>query len=137
MRIIVLQGLPNRGKTSTINILHTILVDENGSQFIDRRQLGNEPNDFEEVVLWKNQRIAIYSMGDNSTTLAEAIHSYHRQNNDVMVCALSTRKPMIRANNAINKFERQRINKTVINSGIEAEEIDANTVDAQTLFNLL
>lgn len=132
MRITVLQGLHNTGKTSTLIIVWNLLL-QNGGVSTNRQPLGGDSNDFSDIVVRGNQRIAFYTMGDYSTYLANAIYEYDSQNCDVIVCALSTNNASIRANNAINQFNNTRINKTIVN--VQASEQQANITDAQRIFS--
>jgi hypothetical protein len=136
MRIIVLQGMPNIGKTRTLNLVYDMLVAPNGTGISTNRQpLGGDPNDFLDIVIRGNQRIAFYTMGDYSTYLSTAIYNYERQHCDAMVCALSTNTAKVRANNAINQFNNTRINKAVANNQVTEQK--ANITDAQTVLNLI
>lgn len=135
MRIIVLQGLPNTGKTRTLNLVYNLLVPNGGGVSTNRQPLGGDPRDFSDIVIRGTQRIAFYSMGDYSTYLANAIYDYDRQSCDVLVCALSTNTAKVRANNALNQFNAARINKTIAPN--PTAELAINTADAQTIFNLI
>jgi hypothetical protein len=134
MRIIVLQGMPNTGKTSTLNLAYHMLVSLNGNS-TNKRPYGGDPNDFKDIILWNNQKIGILSMGDQSTFIANEIRDFNQQNCDVVVCALSTNDSKVRANNALNQYNTTRINKTIaIHTN---EELLTNASDAQTIFNLI
>ncbi len=85
MRIIVLQGMPNTGKTRTLNLVYDMLVPNGGGVSTNRQPLGGDPRDFSDIVIRGTQRIAFYSMGDYSTYLANAIYDYDRQGCDVLV----------------------------------------------------
>jgi len=135
MKIIVLQGMPKTGKTTTLNLVYELLVPGGGGISTNRQPLGGDPHDFSDIILWNGNRIAIFTMGDFSTYLANAIYEYDRQNCSLVICALSTNTPKIRANNAINQFDSVRINKTIADDHIS--EHQANTTDAQTIFNLI
>lgn len=135
MRIIVLQGTPNTGKTSTLNLVYDMLVPNGGGVSTNRQPLGGDPNDFSDIVVREMQQIAFFTMGDYSTYLANAIYDYDRQGCDVLVCALSTNTAKVRANNALNQFNVTRINKTITPNA--TAELATNTVDAQTIFNLI
>lgn len=135
MRIVVLQGMPNNGKTLTLNEVWNVLCNTGGGNSTNRQTLGGDPNDFSDIVIRGQQRIAFYTMGDYSTPLANAIYDYDRQGCDVMVCALSTNSPKIRANNALNHFGATRINKTPAPNA--ATEQTVNAADAQTIYNLI
>lgn len=136
MRIIVLQGMPNTGKTRTLNLVYDMLVPNGGGVSTNRQVIGNPfQNDFSDIVIRENQRIAFFTMGDYSTYLANAINDYDRQNCDVFVCSLSTDTNKVRANNALNQFNAIRINKTIAPN--PTAELAINTADAQTIFNLI
>lgn len=136
MRIIVLQGMPNTGKTSTLNLVYDMLVPNGGGVSTNRQVIGNlSQNDFSDIVVRGTQRIAFFTMGDYSTYLANAIYDYNRQGCDVLVCALSTNNAKVRANNALNQFNTTRINKTIAPN--ITTELTTNTADAQTIFNLI
>lgn len=135
MRIIVLQGISNTGKTSTLNLVYNLLVPNGGGASTNRQPLGGDPNDFSDIVIRGNQRIAFYTMGDYSAYLANAIYDYDHQNCDILVCALSTNTAKVRANNALNQFNTTRINKTIASN--RNNPTTENTADAQTIFNLL
>ena len=135
MRIIVLQGMPNTGKTRTLNLVYDMLVPNGGGVSTNRQPLGGDPRDFSDIVVRGTQRIAFFTMGDYSTYLANAIYDYDRQGCDVLVCALSTNNAKIRANNALNQFNTTRINKTIAPNA--TAELATNTADAQTIFNLI
>jgi hypothetical protein len=135
MRVIVLQEIPNTGKTSTLNLVYNMMIPNGGGVSTNRLPLGGDPNDFSDIVVRAAQRIAFFTMGDYSTYLANAIYGYDRQNCDVLVCALSSNTAKLRANNALNAFSATRINKTIaVNS---TAELAANSADAQIIFNLI
>lgn len=134
MKIIVLQGMPSNGKTTTINIVWDLLI-KNGGKSLNKHSYGGDQNDFIDTVLWKSQKIGLLSMGDTSTLIAKEIRNFDSQNCDVVVCALSINNEKVRANNAINMYNNTRINKTVAQDKIN--ESAANIADAQTIYNLI
>lgn len=140
MRVIVLQGMPNTGKTKTLWLVRDLIL-SNGVQsepnafFIFGQYKIPHKDDFKDIIQYKGKRIAFYSTGDYSTYLADAIYDYDRLGCDVLVCALSINTAKIRANNALNHFNATRINKTVAPN--TNAELATNTADAQTIFNLI
>lgn len=132
MRIVVLQGMPNTGKTSALNLVYNMLVSSGGGRSTNRQSLGGDPNDFSDIVVRGTQRIAFFTMGDFSTYLANAIYDYDRQGCDVMICALSTNNAKVRANNALNQYNANRINKTI--AANKNNPTAENTLDAQQIF---
>lgn len=133
MRIIVLQGMPSKGKTTTLGILWN-LITSNGGNSTNRKSL-NTSNDFSDIVIINNQRVAFYTMGDYSNSLANAIYDYANQGCDILVCALSTNNSKVRANNAVNQFNTTRRNKTIASA--QTTEKQANATDAQWILNLI
>lgn len=136
MRIIVLQGMPNTGKTKTLNLVYDMLITNGGGVSTNRQVIGNpRQNDFKDIVIRGTKRIAFYTMGDYSTYLSNAIYDYNIQGCDVLVCALSTNNPKVRANNTLNQFNTTRINKTIAPNA--NAELATNTANALTIFNLI
>lgn len=140
MRIIVLQGMPNKGKTNTIWLVRDLLLNNGGIpipnefQFFGTNQIYYK-DDFKDIFDYNGMKVALYSAGDYSTCLANAIYDYDRQNCDVLVCVISTNTAKVRANNALNQFNTTRINKTIApNRNNPTAE---NTADAQIIFNSL
>jgi hypothetical protein len=138
MRIIVLEGLSNRGKTSTIWHVRDLLLNNMAIEN-SIHVYGTNPtyyvDDFLSIFDYNGKKVGVFSMGDNSTILAQEIYNFASQNCDVVVCALSTGTPKVRANKAINNFPNQRIPKTI--SPNASAELVTNTADAQTIFNLI
>lgn len=135
MRIIVLQGMPNTGKTRTLNLVYDMLVPNGGGVSTNLQPLGGDPRDFSDIVIRGNQRIVFFTMGDYSTYLANAIYDYDRQGCDVLICTLSINTAKVRANNALNQYNTTRINKTIAPNA--TAELATNSADAQTIFNLI
>ena len=118
MEIIALEGLSNTGKTTTIGLLYQMLLN-NGGIPTNKQQLGRDPNDFSDIVInYKNLKIAIFTMGDNSNAISQAIVNYNNLNCDFFVCSLSTGTSKIRANNRLNQYRNIRVQKTVVSQSI-------------------
>jgi len=64
MKIIVPQGMPNTDKTKTLNLVYSLLVPNGGGNSTNRQPLGGDRNDFSDIILKGNQRIAFFTMGD-------------------------------------------------------------------------
>jgi len=125
--------MPSKGKTTTLGILWN-LITSNGGNSTNRKSL-NTSNDFSDIVIINNQRVAFYTMGDYSNSLANAIYDYANQGCDILVCALSTNNSKVRANNAVNQFNTTRRNKTIASA--QTTEKQANATDAQWILNLI
>ena len=134
MRIIVLQGPHDSGKTATLNILfYDILA--SGGIFLPRTPLGGDPNDFSTEGNFLGQRIAIYTMGDLSSPVRTAVYDYASKGIDILICALSTNSSMSWANSAINHFTNVRHPKTF--STLLTNRASINRADASILFSLI
>lgn len=135
MRIIVLEGPSNKGKTTTIGLVYEIILHHGGNPTV-KQQLGNDPKDFKDIVTnYMNKKIGFFSMGDYSNELADAINYYAEENCDLLICALSIGEPQIRANNRLDNFKTTRINKTVVSD--VATECRVNVMDSLIILGLV
>ncbi|MDE5419783.1 hypothetical protein L3049_17470 [Labilibaculum sp. DW002] len=135
MNIIVLQGLSNSGKSTTIGLVYELLLSDGGIS-TNRQPLGGDPKDFSDIVInYKNLKIGFFSMGDNSNALSIAMDEYNSINCDLFICSLSTATKKIRANKKIDKFSSKRIDKTLANNIVT--ESQANKNDADLIFNII
>ena len=135
MQIIVLEGLSNTGKSTTIGLLYNLLLN-NGGTSTNKQPLGNDPKDFSDIIInYKNLKISIFTMGDNSTAISQAIQNYNNKNCDFFICSLSSGTPKIRAKKRINQFINTRIPKTIASQNITQSQ--ANNNDANTILNLI
>lgn len=132
MRIIVLEGLHNSGKTATLNILFYDML-ASGDIFSHRTPLGGDPNDFSTEGDFLGQKIAIYTMGDLSSPLRAAVYDYASKGIDILICALSNNFSMSWANSAINHFTNVRHPKT--SSSTLTNRSSMNRADASILLN--
>ena len=83
MKIIVLQGCKDTGKTTTLNDVCSLL----DNTFTPKIKVGRK-KDFERIINYKNKKIAIYSMGDYLNYCVEYIaKSIAAGNIDVLIFA--------------------------------------------------
>lgn len=134
MKIIVLEGKGNVGKTSTLNVLYYDIIAE-GAVMSPRIPLGGDANDFESIGDFNGEKIAIYTMGDFSSTLRTAIYNYSALGVDILICAINTNSKMAWANSAINHFSHVRHPKTT--TAITSTRSAVNRADASILFSLI
>lgn len=92
MKIILLAGNANVGKTSTMNIVYNRLIQEGA--ILDKgtppEQSEKKKKDFECVLLYKGQKVAVHSEGDFENECVEAIERF-RDRADVLVLACRKR----------------------------------------------
>jgi len=134
MRIIILEGSGDVGKTSTLNLLYYDIISE-GAVMSPRTPLGGDANDFESIGDLNGEKIAVYTMGDFSSTLRTAIYKYSALGVDILICAINTNSKMAWANSAINHFSHVRHQKTT--TAIISTRSVVNRADASILFSLI
>jgi len=126
MKIIVLEGIPTTGKTTTVGMVFAALL-SNGANQISFTPL-NMPNDFEAVVNYQNKKVAIYSQGDTLRDCYAAINKF-AQTMDVLVIAYSTKSTGLFIDPAL--FNEVRLQKTV--ASVTVHRMQANAIDCQTI----
>ena len=87
MKLIVLRGGPNEGKTTTLRLVYDILLFQ-GARIVVPRAPGRNTYDFKTVLEYEEKRIAIYSAGDLLYDVEEKIDEFDgKQNIDVLIIA--------------------------------------------------
>jgi len=90
MKIIMLAGESNAGKTTALNQLYERLVKDEKIEILKKRKpLGWGPNDFSAIVKYKNKTTAIVSAGDTLRETIKAIVQYAYC--DILVIGYNTR----------------------------------------------
>ena len=133
MKVIMLSGGNSCGKTTTLTIVYQMLL-SNSWKSTNKKPLGGNRKDFEDVVNKQNKRVAIFTMGDYSLQVISAMTKYNSQKVDVLVCACNSRfvKPYIE----IKKYVPNNIIQKSVTSS-KNMEITMNNNDATTIFNLI
>jgi len=76
MKIIVLTGKPNSGKTTTFEMLYDLLT-KNMKNKPKINKIPNTPKkDFQCILTYKKKKVAIFSAGDNLFLICSAIFIY-------------------------------------------------------------
>ncbi|MDP4239772.1 MAG: hypothetical protein Q8904_09935 [Bacteroidota bacterium] len=132
MRIITLKGDSDKGKTTTLNIVYNTLLN-NGGKSTNKQKLGGDPNDFFDLVIYNNQKIYFFTMGDYSGYLIDSIRDCNSKGYDLLICACNSR--FVRPFQEMNNYLHNIIDKTVVNSS--SLELAANNADATTIINLI
>ncbi len=132
--IIALKGKGGSGKTTTINILYELLVQ---NSYI--KQMGNckGKGDFTAILQKKNKLIGITSVGDNYDIVYQRLKDFVDLKCEVCVCACRTfdRKGhgTIAAINEFPSYQHIFINKTFDRNA--ATQTSTNIDDAREIFN--
>lgn len=127
MKIILLSGQPNTGKTTTLNDLYNDLIAKGASVHIVKLPLGGKSsNDFECVLKISGKLVAIYSMGDYIASCYEAIIKYAYC--DVLVLAYSDK-----FKNSIATVVGSCPHHVVVNKTIGSNQVQNNQMDVATI----
>jgi hypothetical protein len=130
MKIIMLTGDSNRGKTATLVFVHEILAAYKAKTTCFKRvedEKAKIQRDFSSVLIYRGKKIRIYSMGDEEDKLKEIL-SERKYN--FLVCA---------CNNEHRKFFRRadyRFEKTVAKT-YAYSRLEANLYDTGRIIELL
>jgi len=128
MKIIMLTGDSDRGKTSSLHFVHGILVTYGAKSTCVKCVENENHNDFSSVLKYQGKTIRIYTLGDIDCEdeIQEALSD---KKYDFLICA---------CNNVHRKFFKratQRIEKTVAET--IACRLAANWYDASRIIELL
>ncbi|MTK53450.1 hypothetical protein [Paludibacter sp.] len=131
MKIIMLSGPSDSGKTSTLNLVYNALL-SNGGVSLSKHKLGGDPNDFYDIVTYQGQRIAFYTMGDYARCLIDAMKNYSTSA-DVLICACNNH--FVLPYKSIRHYPHQIVQKTVANS--KSLHNSVNQSDANLIISLI
>ena len=134
MRIIALRGGDSCGKTATINLVHDRIILSGGVSTC-KTKVGGNIRDFSDVVNYKGQTVAFYSMGDLANATTKAINKYDALGIDVLV--ITSNIKFVRPIQLIVTFVHNLVIKTVAVPSNPANNLTANTTDTNTIFALI
>jgi hypothetical protein len=132
--IFALRGRGSSGKTTTIRLLHELLI-QNNYQILSTT-FNSQGGDFRTVFIKNDKKIGITSVGDTFDLVHDNLRSLIDDSCTICVCACRTYDRSGQGTNAaidsFTNFQKQYINKTIATS--VAQEQVANQNDAQILF---
>ena len=91
MKVVVLRGVSNSGKTTSLNMLYAELLNRGATPQSPQHALPGK-NDFECIVEYKGKRVAISTIGDYIFALGLAMGYYSALEVDTLVIADSNKK---------------------------------------------
>jgi hypothetical protein len=137
MKVIMLLGPSNKGKTTTMNLLYDELARYEENIVCPKSQLGGNPKDFECILKYDGKLVALYSMGDFSTCIIPAISAYEEKKCDVLVYTCNDK--FTRPKERIKKYPGSVIIPKSIGDNCEDRDmknhVDKNKLIAHILLN--
>jgi hypothetical protein len=92
MKIIILIGEKNQGKSCALHLVYEKLITDNGKG-VKTELLGDESRaDSFYIVNCKNKKIAIYTKGDYQNDFPDAKKKAEKENCDILICACNQKE---------------------------------------------
>lgn len=136
-KIIALRGKGDVGKSTTIRLLHTLLL-QNGFQLIDS-SFDPLRGDFRSVFIINGTNVGITSSGDNFKLVFDNLNALVKVGCTICVCACRKYDRKGHGTNAaidsFQNYQKQYIDKTIADT--DAQQNIANTADAQLLIDTI
>ena len=131
MKIVMLSGKTNCGKSTTLNLVYDYIHQKEGDIIEAKMVLGNPKyRDFECIIQYRDKTIAFYTMGDYSYCLLDAFEKYYTKC-DYLICACNTR--FVKPYKRICDFEHIIIDKSIAISLTQADCGVANSLDKEKI----
>ena len=92
--VLMLTGPSGCGKTTVLNLVYDDLKRKGGEEVQPRKQLGENPRDFEVVMRFRGKRIVFFTMGDYSKEISAAMHEHADANVLIMACNSKHKMPL-------------------------------------------
>ena len=118
MKVVILHGKHNSGKTTTFNHLYEELLSRKAEVCESKRELPGR-DDFECVLKYNDKKIALFSLGDYMFAIGSAVGYYTRANCDVLVVAHSLKTPI----HQNSLFKARKYPYVIINKELDGAEI--------------
>jgi hypothetical protein len=134
MRIIALRGRDSCGKTATLNLVYDRAIAVGGVA-TSKSQVGGDSKDFEDIVNYKGLQVAFFTMGDLSYATIDAIRKYDVLKVDVLIIASNIK--FVKPIKVIVTYSHNLIAKTIASPSNAANDLVANTTDANIIFRLI
>lgn len=91
MKVILLSGPSNSGKTTTLTLVYDELIRLGATVIRPKSPLGGDPADFECVVSYAGKVVAIFTMGDFAIEVVHAMSYYEGMGCDALIVANSNK----------------------------------------------
>jgi nucleosome binding factor SPN SPT16 subunit len=130
MRIIVLNGEPRRGKTTTLGMVYTTLI-SNGASLFYFNPDENE-KDFDALLGYQSKRVAIYSKGDKQGDCYDTITKYEKEAEVLVIAHSNDLNPLTITAEGLTSIS---LNKTVADS--VKTQVKDNAKDCHKIISLI
>ena len=90
MKLIILAGTANSGKSTTFRKLYTNFIKGN-TDFLIKSTFDENMADYQTIVEYKGYRVCIYSWGDNLDNVKGGMDYAAKNNCDILICASRTK----------------------------------------------
>lgn len=91
MKVIMLMGTPESGKTTTLNMVYDELAKSGATVISNKSQLGKDPQDFKCILQYQGKRVGIFTMGDYYEEIIYALGYFEGMGCDVLIIANSNK----------------------------------------------
>jgi hypothetical protein len=130
MKIIMLSGNDNCGKTTTLSLVYDAINPQPADIIAQKTTFGNPAGtDFECIIRHNGQIVAFFTVGDFSIMLTDAFKKYDGLHCDVLVCACNVK--LVRPYQQIQNYPHNIINKTMPRCS------SSNMIDRDRILQLL
>lgn len=134
-KIIVLTGVPDTGKSTTINLLYHLLKKPNSGFTLKKDRVIPNSRDFFAIFEKQGELIGITSYGDSVNILKEKFDFFKNEGCITIVCAGRESGSIYDFIAQYSGLKKRDISKTVVED--KAHETTANNNDAKKILNLL
>lgn len=132
MFVFVLKGKHDSGKSTTLKMLHQMMLDNGFRQVPGHYQSQSDGGDWRDVLESNGLIIGIATRGDEGDLLAEDLAALAEAGCEKCFSACRSRGPTL---HAIWVYPNRYIYKTIVDDA--TQEQAANATDAQILFDLI
>jgi hypothetical protein len=131
MKIIMLTGESNKGKTAVLTFVHEILATDGAKPTCFKRAWDKYERDFSDVLEYREKKIKIFTTGDELKKIKEVLNYTEC---DFLICACNNKflEPL---ENVIKVKKIRKIKKTVAKT--LASRLAANWYDANIIIGYL
>ena len=134
-KIIAIYGDSAAGKTTVCNMIYDELVKQGARVSIPKKQAGTGKRDFTSVLLYKNKKVAINSMGDIKKHVDDCVQAF--SNCDILITAYNNSFSNIGSTWLDNADEILIVRKSPAANASPTAQLASNTATMNQVLALL